>query len=112
MSNDPPAPFAVENSADGVVIALRGEVRVDCVQGLHAALCALASRAVRVRIDWSGAEHVDACVLQTLLAFVRSRSEAGVPPEHCAAPRALQDYLRLGGFAAGFPGALAATHSP
>lgn len=102
--SSPSSPIALEESSQRAALRLSGEVRIEHVAELSARLRALVGHAGDVCIEWSEAEHVDACALQLLAAFARARRAAGAPLEFCAPQPALLRYLELSGFAAHLEG--------
>ena len=56
-----------------------------------------------VAIDWEGAEHVDACVLQVLLALRQSLAERGVALMVEKDNAKVRGYLKLSGLSEYFP---------
>jgi anti-anti-sigma regulatory factor len=96
LVNASPLEFAPTPSR--LEVRLSGEVRIEHVAELCARLRELCTHAAPVRIDWSAAEHLDACVLQLLVAFARGRVGAGLGVEYTTAGPELRRYLELSGF--------------
>ena len=94
--NVPPLEFAP--TASRLDVRLSGEVRIEHVAELCARLRELCAHAAPVRIDWSAAEHLDACVLQLLVTFARGRVAAGLGVEYTPPGPELRRYLELSGF--------------
>ena len=83
-------------------VHLRGELRIEHAAALAAELRAVVARREPVRLDWSAAEHLDACILQLLAAFVAERRRGALALELVQARPGLGRYLELAGFAAHF----------
>jgi anti-anti-sigma factor len=65
-----------------------------------------------VAIDWSDAEHVDACVLQVLLAFRKSLAKRGFSLMVDKDNPKVRNYLKLSGLAQFFPVRDGSLHVP
>lgn len=98
--SSPPQPIVLDRSSERTELRLYGEVRIEHAAELHAQLSEAAGRSVPIRVDWSAAEHLDACVLQLLAALARRCVRTGLRLEFAEPGPALRHYLELSGFQA------------
>lgn len=86
---------------DCMVIRLERRARVETAVLLKQRLSQAVAR--DVAIDWAEAEHVDACVLQVLLALRNLLQERGLSFVVHRDNTKVRDYLKLSGLADYFP---------
>ena len=84
------------------LIRLVGHARMETAVLLHESL-AKAPFAHSVMIEWEEAEHVDACVLQVLLAVRKALSARGLALTVRKDNPKVREYLNLSGLAEYFP---------
>lgn len=96
--SSPPQPIVLIRNPTRAELRIYGEVRIEHAAELRAQLLELAQLSTPVRVDWSEAEHLDACILQLLAAFVRRSVRTGAALEFAPPGPALARYLALSGF--------------
>jgi anti-anti-sigma factor len=88
---------------DGILILqLKGKARVEAAQLLQQQLAQIDSNR-DLALDWEQAEHIDACVLQVLLAFRKSRSDRQFSLTVDRDNPHVREYLRMSGLSDYFP---------
>jgi anti-anti-sigma regulatory factor len=85
-----------------IIVKIEGNARVETAMLLKQSL-AQTPMAREVAIDWSEAEHVDASVLQVLLALRKSLSEHSLPFTVDRDNLKVREYLKLSGLSEYFP---------
>lgn len=85
-----------------MIVKIEGNARVETAALLKQSL-AQTQTASGVAIDWSAAEHVDASVLQVLLALRNSLAEHGLPFVVDKDNLQVREFLRLSGLSEYFP---------
>ena len=85
-----------------MIVKIEGNARVETAMLLKQSL-AQTPAAREVAIDWSAAEHVDASVLQILLALRKSLAERGLPFMVDKDNLKVRGYLKLSGLSEYFP---------
>jgi anti-anti-sigma factor len=100
--------FVLLDKQDRMIVRLEGAARVETASLIKQEL-AQASITHNVAIDWGGAEHVDASVLQVLLALRKLVVERGLSFMVDKDDARVRGYLKLSGLSEYF---LVRDHSP
>ncbi len=87
---------------DCIIVRLDGNARVETATLLKESL-AQAQMTHNVAVEWDQAEHVDACVLQVLLALRKLLSERGLSLTVGKDNAKVRKYLKLSGLSEYFP---------
>ncbi len=95
--------WKVEEKTTAHLLVLSGSVKLDCVRALHQEVTKLAHRGKDVILDWSNADHIDACVLQVFIALGTTLGRCGRRLRVRGANPAISKYLTLAGLEAFFP---------
>ncbi len=94
--------FSLFDEDGRTVVKIEGNARVETAMLLKQSL-AQTQTAHEVAIDWGEAEHVDASVLQVLLAFRKSLAERGSAFMVDRDNLKVREYLKLSGLSEYFP---------
>jgi anti-anti-sigma factor len=94
-----------------MIVKIEGNARVETAMLLKQSL-AQTPAAHEVAIDWGEAEHVDASVLQVLLALRKSLVEQGLPFMVDSDNLKVREYLKLSGLSEYFPVRNRPPHAP
>jgi anti-anti-sigma factor len=97
----PESGVSVLENDDCVVVRFEGRARVETAVHLKQRLSQAVAR--DVAIDWAEAEHVDACVLQVMLALRKLLLERGRSFGVRRDNAKVRDYLKMSGLADYFP---------
>jgi anti-anti-sigma factor len=98
--------LSVLNMDGRMIVRIEGNARVETAMLLKQILeqsLEQTPAAPEVAIDWSEAEHVDASVLQVLLALRKSLDEHGTPFVVDKDNSKVREFLKLSGLAEYFP---------
>jgi len=87
---------------DTTILKLRGNSRADAARLLLEQLLE-SPISQNVAVDWEQAEHVDACMLQVLLALRNCLVQQGLSLSVTMDNPAVREYLRLAGLSEFFP---------
>ena len=98
----PPSGLSLLDEDGYLVVKIEGSARVETAALLKEKL-SKSRPAKNVAIDWGEAEHVDACVLQVLLALSKLLAERGSSLVVSRDNIRVREYLRLSGLAEYFP---------
>jgi len=94
--------LSVSDDEGRMIVKIEGSARVEMAVLLKQKL-EETQIAQEVAIDWEGAEHVDACVLQVLLALRQTLAERGVSLMVVKDNAKVRGYLKLSGLSEFFP---------
>lgn len=98
----------LEDSGAFAILHLTGAAGVELAEVVHQAALQAADSGKDVVLDWTRAEHVDACSLQLLVALRAALVERGHALRVAGSNPAVEKYLTLAGLADHFPPASSA----